>query len=177
MTIPSTTSPPRLFQFRLATLLILTTWAAIVCAGLAAPSPPWPTIISAASLLSILTAAVSTVYRVGRTRAFAIGYLIFSIGCLLFLELHFRMPWPQLWIDPNFPADSAPMILFHVLHGNEFGTASSAFASLPSPPTKLRPFLEIYYFSLATLLGLLGALLAQYLHATQHPNPPTPNNP
>jgi hypothetical protein len=177
MTIPSTTSPPYFFQFRLATLLILTTWAAIVCAGLATPSPPWPTIIGAASLLSFLIAAVLIIYRAGQIRAVAVGYLIFGGGYMLYE--HFQSPTNLLLAIPGNDEDlgSFAALLYYKLHrDNSISSTSSPTWSATFPPARFN-FFKIYHHALATFLGLLGSLLAQYLHATQRHNPSTTNNP
>ncbi len=167
MSTQSIPTPTRVFQFRLSTLLILTTWAAIVCAGLAAPSPPWPTIIGAASLLSFLIAAVVIIYRAGQIRAVAVGYLIFGGGYMLYE--HFQSPTNLLLAIPGNDEDlgSFAVLLYNMLHGdNSISSTSSPTWSATFPPARFN-FFKIYNHALATLLGLLGALVAQYLHATR----------
>ena len=71
-----TFAPPRGFQFRLGTLLLAIVWVAIVCMGLRTASEPWSGILFILSMGSLLVAALMSIYRTGRTRAFALGFLI-----------------------------------------------------------------------------------------------------
>jgi hypothetical protein len=90
------------------------------------------------------------------------GYLIFSSGYLVYL--HFRpMPyWPGVMGVGETDTGYLPTRLYHLLHGDVGYLATG--------------FFEIYHQALATLLGLLGSLLAQYLYATQpREKPPTTN--
>src|SRR3954454_20159568 len=69
--------PPRGFQFRLGTLLIAIVWVALVSMGLRTASEPWSGILFILSTGSVLLAAPMSIYRTGRIRAFALGFLIF----------------------------------------------------------------------------------------------------
>ena len=171
MSIPSAPAITslRFFQFRLATLLLLTVWIAVVCAALKSSSPPWPAIIDGACLLSILSSATISFFRTGRTRALAIGYLIFSGG--FFLYQSFRSPaWLPYYVSLGSimgqeELTSFSMLLYFMLHEDQ--VVPSSFPGGSSIQPNLAMFMDIYNHSLATFLGLLGSLLAQYLYATQ----------
>src|SRR6185295_2711097 len=113
-TTAPTIATPRFFQFRLATLLVVTAWVAVVCAALKAASPPWPSIIHAVCLLSIFGAATTVVFRTGRTRAVAIGYLIFAGGYLLYQNQPY--PLTSLWAlgtpNQNEPSTLPALVYF-----------------------------------------------------------------
>jgi hypothetical protein len=162
---------PRLFQFRLATLLLLTAWIAIVCAALKMPIAPWPSIIGAVSGLSMLVAATVIVYRTGRIRAIAAGYLIFSLGFAL--QTHSRSPETSYLLATSQDQVSIPMFLFYVMHGEPPVFTPSGPTWPQQSAMELFNFYTIYHHALATILGLLGSLLAQYLYATQPSQQPT----
>src|SRR5262245_25559011 len=78
-------APAHAFQFRLATLLIATVWAALVSLGLRTPSPFWSGVVAVLTLLVVMFAVLLVIYRIGRTRAMAIGFLVFCVGYLIYL--------------------------------------------------------------------------------------------
>ena len=88
MTILSNFAPaPRVFQFRIATILILMVWAGLVCVGLRTPTRLWSGVIGVLTLIFVLTVALFAIYRTGRERAMAVGFLFFCIGYLTYLTV------------------------------------------------------------------------------------------
>ncbi|HZN34090.1 MAG TPA: hypothetical protein VFB80_09735 [Pirellulaceae bacterium] len=97
MSTPSNAGParPRGLQFTLAALLAAMTIAALFCVALARPTRFWSELVVLLVVVALLTSIPAIVYRSGRARAFAIGFLVFTLGFLLALvsrELLFRTP-------------------------------------------------------------------------------------
>jgi hypothetical protein len=150
----------------------------VICAGLKSPTVPWPTIIDGACLLSILAAATIIIFRTGPTRASAIGYLVFSGGFFFYQYARSPLSLPYYALSYSMPAtDSTSLaaLLFFLLHDDQVGSAFPGGGVGISP--NYLTFLDIYHHALATLLGLLGSLLAQYLYATQPRESPATTNP
>jgi hypothetical protein len=241
MKIPTLTAP-RGFQFRLGTLLLAIVWVAIVCMGLRSASEPWSGILSILSMGSLLVAALMSIYRTGRTRAFALGFLIVggyyemmsenehnyddpstalpslittNWSIALYSRIHgdgaqmtvqtVSSPVPAPY--PNWPV--APAASYQVVSETATivpATPPSAGAVAPPPPTEtpipipstspptvvalpqlgitpvpmigytrtirtqtvsLSAFLSVAHNSLLMLVGLIGGITAQYLHATR----------
>src|SRR5262245_61091513 len=78
---------PRLFQFTLASLLATMTWLGLVCVALARPTELWSAAMFLLTLVFFLGSVLVAVYRTGRTRAFALGFLVFGAGYLACLTL------------------------------------------------------------------------------------------
>src|SRR4051812_14008079 len=109
--------PPRGFQFRLGTLLIAIVWVALVSMGLRTASEPWSGILFILSTGSVLLAAPMSIYRTGRIRAFALGFLIFG-GIYLFLvggEIGFDDPSTA---HPSLITTNWSIALFSRIHGD-----------------------------------------------------------
>src|SRR5215510_8384127 len=70
-------------RYRLRTLLIVLTWAGLVCMALRSPTGFWSLMIFEVTLLAILSSVLVTIYRQGRTRAFAVGFLVFAAAYFL----------------------------------------------------------------------------------------------
>jgi hypothetical protein len=143
----------RVFQFRISTLFILTTWSAFCLAGLTWPTRIAAVIISSGTLFVLLSSALVAIYRRGRTRAAAIGFIVFWIG-----SWAYAVAW--------FGDDSVVRDWFHFYH--RYSGLNSGLSWLDE-----QNFLIVFHQILATLLGLLGSLLAQYLYATQPREKPT----
>ena len=164
----NSSNPFRRLQFRIATLLLLTAYVALICLGFRSPTPLWAGIISILTLVSVLSAMLVAVYCPGPSRAMAVGYLLFCVGYLVHLTLitdllshRLYMGTTSLWAPLSW--------LFEKIHS----------ASAPASPANPHPrgnFLSIGHHALASLLGLLGSLLAQYLYATKPLDKPSPNN-
>jgi len=99
------------FQFSLVTLLVLTSWVALVCIALKTPSEVWATVVFLLAFVALLGSGLGIVYCTGRSRAFAAGFVAFSLGyaaCLFVTEKQFsgqivnesEMPTTQfaLWL-------------------------------------------------------------------------------
>src|SRR5215217_7641227 len=95
---PATDQPrPRGLQFTLAAMLAATTWVALLCVALATPTRFWSETMIVMVLVAVLTSVLAIVYRGGRTRAFAVGFLVFTLGFLAAL-----MSREQLFRDPRY---------------------------------------------------------------------------
>lgn len=193
----STTSvaPPRGFQFRIATLLVVTVWIGLSSAGVANPTSFWAGALLSLALLSLLMGLLLTIYRAEAVRAFAVGFLIFCGGylmCAAVLDQTLR----RIDYEAPMPTSRAASWVFRILHGQNrkpmaiaagtfrtgtLGPVSSGPAST-GPPAAAVPgtrviqvpiynpenFVEIVHSVLATLLGLVGGMIAQYLYLTRH---------
>src|SRR6266700_2226391 len=93
---PGSSPPPRTFQFRIATLLIATSWIAVVSAALKSPDAMWEAVICGSTVLSLPVAILVGTYRAGRTRAIALGYLTFC-GIYVFYYDMPRLTQSALW--------------------------------------------------------------------------------
>lgn len=174
------TTSSSFFRFRLVTLLILTTWAAIVCAGLKSPTAPWTKVIIAAAPFSFIAAGLLAWFCTeqrcrckDRTRIAWCGYAIFCSLYFAYFHLAISAAWSNLLTaSPNSVPSLFyyPSLLYRLIHGEWV-------RSFPFVDPQFTPFMEIYHHSLATFLGLLGSLLAQYLYATQPREKPTNANP
>jgi hypothetical protein len=163
-------TPRRVFQFRLATLLWLTAYAALICFGLRSPQQSWLlALITVITLAEILTALLIAIYRTDTLRAAAIGFVSFCSGYLLFLLL-FKGTLGTGLSDGSTPFGELFDAACHTIHA-ERDPKSPVFGRVTV--YVLRPFISICNYALATLLGLLGSLLAQYLYATQPREKPT----
>lgn len=176
MTGSSTLAPPyHLFQFRLRTLLIFTTCMALICVALKFPNDHWVALTRGLMLISLLSAVLLVIYRTHQIRAAALGYSIFCAGCMVYIYVHVYAWNPYAWTSGS--SESIPIILFCALHGDYLLPASSPIASMPIQNEDLPRFLQIFYHVLATFVGLLGSLIAQYLYVTQQREPSPGENP
>jgi hypothetical protein len=106
---------PQQFQFTLGTLLLGMTWAGLVCVALRSPTAFWSGALFVLTLLVLLTVVLVAVYRAGRTRAFAVGFLVFSVGylaCLAVVAGSLSGALGRGWT----PVAGASDWLYHVLH-------------------------------------------------------------
>jgi hypothetical protein len=117
------------WQFSLATLLIAMTCAALVCIALRNPNELWSSLIFILMTASLLVAALLIIYRGGRTRAFAVGFLIFGAAYLCVSEHQIR--------DANTSLATTrwAIELFGLLHGNggilPYAMATPVYAPQP----------------------------------------------
>jgi hypothetical protein len=160
----STTNPPHMLQFRIATLFILIAWVGAICAGLTSPFLVWTRIVSGLTVLSVLTAVLLILYRCGSIRAMAVGYVTFSAGFLFDMYLWESVDWP--YMPPWYEQASIALLLYKSMHSDSVNSSSP----------ELYHFAKVFHQALATLIGLLGSLLAQYLYATQPHEKPTTTN-
>ena len=182
---------PRAFQFRLATLLIATMWAALVSLGLRTPTPLWSGVIAVLTLLSVLFAVLLIIYRSGRTRAMAIGFLVFCVGYLTYLAVlagtlsaglssdstpvggafgwMFRGIHPPVAVQTGFGTGEGGMGGFGEggFGGGYGGGGMGGTATTMVQRYKSDDFVAICNHALACLLGVVGSVAAQVLFASQ----------
>lgn len=183
-------APARTFQFRLGTLLIATMWAALVSLGLRTPTALWSGVIAVLTLLAVLFAVLLVIYRSGRMRAMAIGFLVFCVGYLTYLAVLAGTLTTGLSSNST-PVGGAFAKMFQSIHppvtvqvsfGGEsgyggamggFGGEGSAFGGgMGSSVSMVQPynsdeFVAICNHALACLLGIVGSVAAQLLFASQ----------
>jgi hypothetical protein len=185
-------------QFTLAALLAAMTLAALFCVALARPTRFWSEMAMLIVLLCLLTSVSVIVYRSGRTRAFAVGFLVFTLGFLAalvsrefllhnpqygyandeFLSSHLGT-WLFAKIHPNNYQPSTGVTVLGMSDGFDSGTGSTV-TGIPGGlmgPTMMQPkydptrFQELIHAACALLSGLLGGLVTQVLYATQKGDP------
>jgi hypothetical protein len=179
--LASRTAHEHRFQFRLGTLLIAMAWAGLVSLGLRSPTELWSGVIAVLTLLTVLFAALLVIYRTGRTRAMAVGFLVFCVEYLAYLAVLAGTLTSGLSSNDT-PVGAAFGVFFDAAHpptqvkmppaADPFGAPRDPFATgasvitFPSvyPP---RHFLTICNNALACLLGVAGAIAAQVLYATR----------
>jgi len=134
-------------RYKLRTLLVVMAWSAVVAAALARPTHGWYGVIFLLALVTILTSVLATIYCVAEKRAFAVGFLVFSIGYLLARTLVTGS------LDEAIYSGWAPLQevwdwLFNRMHSaSDLRTDFDAICNLV----------------LTTLLGALGGAVAQML--------------
>jgi hypothetical protein len=144
-------------RFRLQTLLLATAWAGLVFLGLRLPSPVMSGIISTLTLVTILLAVLVIIYRPGTSRAMATGYLIFCVGYLVHVAL--LAGWMSRSMSDGATTTWAIFFeLFERIHRSSF-TGNSATNEARGN------FTTIGHHALACILGLAGALSAQWLYS------------
>jgi len=138
-------------RYRLRTLLIVLAWVGLVCVGLRSCTSFWSWTHSAIEMMALATSILFIVYRAGRSRAFAVGFLVFGAAFTAFALVNGggRIP--------NGMAASPARILYELIYGDwskrEMGGAH------------FESFLEIVHSSSAVALGVLGGMIAQMIHA------------
>jgi hypothetical protein len=169
---------PRLFQFRIATLLIAMIWVGLVSLGLRNPTSVWAGASAALTLLATLTAILIAIYRTGRVRAAAIGFVIFCGGFLLISSNYYLFPG----IGPGSTIAQLFSILATSMHGESTWTNDqwvvfpiTVFSS--EPPYYRGNFIAICNHALACILGIAGAITAQMLYATRRDERSPQNHP
>lgn len=156
-------------RYRLRTLMIATFLAALVCLALRAPTVWWSGGLFSVLLVTMLTAILLAIYRSGQVRAWAIGFLVFSSGYLL---VEVRVV-PGSGTALSLPTDELIGWSFAKLHPADLqpGAGRQFFIDDPfapaAPPQKLYAYKGICIATLAGLLGLMGAAIAQLLDRTR----------
>jgi hypothetical protein len=178
---PRSSSPQQAFQFRIATLLTAMVWAGLMSLSLRTPTPLWSGLIAVLTLLAALVAILVAIYRTGRTRAMAIGFLVFSGGFLIHLAILAGTLSSGLSSDTT-PTGHVFAALFAYIHparqvsiGGFSGMAgipggSGGVATAMVLPFDKDDFVSICNHGFACLLGIAGAVVAQVLFATHRPN-------
>jgi hypothetical protein len=171
------------FQFRLGTLSIGIVWAGLVSLGLRSPTELWSGVIAVVTLLAVLFAVLLVIYRTDRTRAMAVGFLVFCVGYLAYLAVLAGTLSGGLRSDDT-PVGAAFSVFFRAAHppqqvyqpasdpfsgpsapGDPFGTGATV--TLFQSRFHSSHFLTICNNALACLLGVAGAIAAQVLYATR----------
>jgi hypothetical protein len=200
MSTPATPASPRQggLQFTLAALLAAMTLAALFCVALARPTRFWSEAMVLLVLVALLTSVSAIVYRTGRTRAFAVGFLVFTLGFLAALvsrEFLFRDPrrgygndeflsshlgtWLFAKIHPNNypPVTGMPGMGMGVGFGSGMPDSGMMQGGMGPMMTMTLPkydrdqFQEIVHAACALLAGVLGGMVTQLLYATRQREP------
>lgn len=185
---------PRHFQFTLASLLVAIAWAALFCMALRTPTRFWTGTLYLGSLVLFLTLVLVAMYRPGRTRASAAGFLVFALGYLLGLALVAGSVSAALR-QGIAPGSGAAAWLFDEMHppvavqipqsppvpggmgggmfsgaGRYWGpTGQSTGSNMMLTPSPYDPqdFAAICNLALSCLLGAIGGAVSQWLYATR----------
>src|SRR5262245_24353077 len=142
---------PPMTQYRLRTLLIVLAWVGLVCVAMRSPTPFWSLAIFEVTFLAILSSALVATYRQGRTRAFALGFLVFAAAYFLMALL--RPPAES----NGHPATAMLSALYESIHGQ--------WSRRDQGGRHITEFMRIVNNSSAVLAGLLGGVLGQILYA------------
>jgi len=160
----STTSRPRAFQFCIATLLVVMAWVGLVSLGLRMPTAASNAALALATLLFLFTAVLVAVYRPGKTRAHAIGFAVFCGG---FLGCSVMFPGYGLPFTGSQLFDS----LLKMLHP-DWAAWPTLGSRTSAQQETFMDFESICNHAIACFMGLVGSIIAQFLYATQHLQPP-----
>jgi hypothetical protein len=138
-------------RYRLSTLLVAIAGLGPICLALRSPNAIWASGVFTAALISLLTCVLLAIYRRGRTRAFAVGYLIFG-GSLLVL-LYLPAIGDQLSVKAGIVGVAD--YLYRQTHG-QVATRNDFYASLA--------FYNIFYSLALILFGLVGGVIASLMY-------------
>jgi hypothetical protein len=122
---PASAARPRQFQFTLATLLITMAWVGFLCLALRQPTAFWLGLMFLLTLLIMLVSVLVVVYRTGRARAFATGFLVFGVGYLTCLTL-VAGGLSDVMLRGWTPVQGASVWLFDRLHPPKVVPATAA---------------------------------------------------
>jgi len=118
---------PGRIAFTLAALLAVMTLAALFCVALARPTRFWSELVVLLVLVGLLTSVPAIVYRTGPARAFAVGFLVFTLGfflaALISRERLFRDPGGRA--SDQFVSSHLGTWLFAKIHPNNFQPLTS----------------------------------------------------
>lgn len=154
--------------------------AGLVALGLRDPSPLWSDTIAMLNLLVMLTVILIAVYGSQRRRVMAVGFLVFSIGFLAYLAILTGNLNSGVH-DADTPTGDAFGGLFGVVHPPTFNPMTPGGVSFPGGIQLRRnhlsqgDFIAICNNSLAFLLGIAGAVLAQIIQ-TMHRHERSPGD-
>jgi hypothetical protein len=226
-------SQGRRWQFSLFTLLVAMTCVGLACVALVSPSELWRGITFILAVGSLPVAGLCIVYRQGRTRAFAVGFVIFGTAYFL-VSLGDTPDVPDA--HSTLPTTRWGIALYSIMHGDNVQTTTTVGPLMPAPwqpapvpvatlapqpaqtiervvmttptdsipdsapsyPTpsyapappvylpppvayvttqtiapviRLSSFLSVVHYLLILALGVLGGIIAQFLHATRRDAP------
>jgi hypothetical protein len=120
----------RRWQFSLFTLLVAMTCVGLACVALISPGELWKGLVFVLAAGSLLVAGLCIVYRDGRSRAFAVGFVIFGLA-YFFLSLGDTPDAPDM--NPNLPTTRWGIALYTLMHGESVRTTTVVGAYLPAP--------------------------------------------
>jgi hypothetical protein len=183
---------PRLFQFRLATLLLMMIWIGLASAALATPTRFWVSVMAVITLLSLFTSVLVIIYRTECVRAFAVGFLVFggAYGALVLLIDARNAHGPaQETLLPTTSAISWFYMQYHAKNtklwpgggmggmggmsgmGGGMGGMGGGTAPAPTPFVAPRYLYQNLYpaaqFVFTMLIGILGGVIAKQLYLTR----------
>jgi hypothetical protein len=123
----------RRWQFSLLTLLLAMSGVAVLCLALRSPNEIWAALVFLAVLAGLALAALAAIYRDGRTRAFALGFLIVGAG---YFGLVLLTESPDVYGQPRLPTTRWATSLCVLLHEGSVQRAPvmTAVDSAPPPP-------------------------------------------
>jgi len=133
----------------------------IFCVAFRTPTRFWAGASLALMLTLILTGVLVSIHRTGGTRAFAVGFVLFSAGYLVGLAL----------LNSRFgfdtPTSSFGDWLSDRIHPP--GTMNKSPGGPPKPmPYNIWTFRDIIRCAMACLFGIAGGVISQLLFATRH---------
>ena len=134
------------FQFTIPALLLAMAWSAIIAWGLSQQSELAYSVICLITLTTVLASIVGCIFATGRQRAFAAGFLIFSVGYLLSVRILGDASLYGTW-SPG--TGLATWLLMHV------------FAARTYNPVN---FIAIFNLGATTALGVVGGCIASTLY-------------
>ena len=163
ITSDSAASRPRGFQFGIATLFIAMLWIGLICVALRSPTKLLTAAVTLPTYLLVCGATLAIGYRSGRTRAIAAGFAIFSGGYLLHQVFapYYASPFGSIFES-----------VFHFIHVDHRIPLSVGGEMLTPPDYDSQDFVAICENAMACAFGAVGAILAQFLYATQRREPP-----
>lgn len=118
------------WQFSLLTLLVAMTCVGLMCVALDSPSELWTGVVFVLAVGSLLVAALSIVYRDGRARAFAVGFVIF--GTTYFVVSMGDTP-DVAEAHTQLPTTRWGIALYTLLHGDMQPASAAAWPVYPTP--------------------------------------------
>ncbi len=175
-------------RFTLQSLVIGITYVAIGCAGLANPTEPWVSVVVTLTVVTILVAAVVSIFGHGKKRAFLGGFAFSNVAYLASVFA----PGSSDNIAPYLATTKVLDWANQKLHGDDFNVISVAFSPNGSKlatsinnnvkiwnvssgnivtgniVTDQNPFIQIGHCLCALIIGCVAGILAQYYSVRTH---------
>ena len=140
-------------RYRLRTLLIVLTWIGLACLALRTPTQLWSVAFTYSTLLAFLISVLVIIYRRGRMRAFAAGFLLFGVSSLAFT---IGGGWLGMTASGD-PLSYLAEMPYRQIHGDPTARGHDW--------SQYIEFLAIIRYGSAFLMGVLGGVIAQMLYA------------
>ena len=148
-------------RYRLRTLLIAMVLLGLFCVALRTPTEFWVGITLGLMLTMMLTSVLVAIHRSGPTRAFAIGFLLFSAGYLVGLAmLNSRVG------GFNTPTHAFSEWLSARIHPP--GTMNTAAGGTKGAVYQMWTFTGVIRCGMACVFGTTGGLVSQWLYVSRH---------